>query len=63
LIEIIKHPPKAEEKPLREPINLYQLQIEGLKEGWLIYPETLNPLVLTIKRKKEKANPLAWIEP
>ncbi len=35
-------------------LDLYQLQMEGLKRGLLIYPTTLNPLTLTIKRKKEK---------
>ena len=34
--------------------NLYQLQIEGLKKGWQIYPNTLNPLTLTIKKKAYK---------
>lgn len=37
-----------------ENFSLYQLQIEGLKNGWLIYPKTLNPLTLTIRRKEQK---------
>jgi len=32
--------------------DLYQLQIEGLKKGWLIYPCTLEPLSLIVKRKE-----------
>jgi hypothetical protein len=44
-------------KELRTTIDLYQLQMEGLKKGWLIYPKTLNPLSLTIKKKKQKPNP------
>ena len=34
--------------------NLYQLQIEALKKGWQIYPNNLNPLTLTIKKKANK---------
>ncbi len=36
--------------------DLYQIQMDGLKKGWLIYPHTLNPLVLTIEKKKTRAN-------
>lgn len=54
MIEYMKYTSDVE---LAKPgvLNLYQLQIEGLKTGWLIYPMTLNPLTLTIKRKKTKA--------
>ncbi|MCJ7631850.1 hypothetical protein MUP77_05570 [Candidatus Bathyarchaeota archaeon] len=31
--------------------TLYQLQLDGLKEDWLIYPTLFNPLTLVIKRK------------
>lgn len=34
--------------------NLYQIQMDGLKKGWLIYPNTLNPLTLTIEKRKTK---------
>ncbi len=34
--------------------NLYQIQMDGLKRGWLIYPSTLNPLALTIEKRKAK---------
>lgn len=30
--------------------DLYQLQIEGLKKGWRIYPQTLEPLSLIIEK-------------
>lgn len=53
MIEKVRHTPKAENKAV-ELFELYQLQIEGLKKGWLIYPKTLNPLTLTIRRKEEK---------
>ena len=39
-------------------IDLYQIQIEGLRKGWLIYPKTLNPLSLTVKRRKQRPSPL-----
>ena len=54
MIDMIRDVPKVENKTARGSISLYQLQIEGLKKGWLIYPKTLNPLTLTIKRKKGK---------
>jgi len=54
MIEIKKHTCGAETEKT-EVFNLYQLQIEGLKTGWLIYPKTLNPLTLTIKRKRQIA--------
>ena len=43
----------VEDKKARMIFDLYQLQIEGLKKGWLIYPKTLNPLTLIIKRKSK----------
>ena len=41
-------------KKAGESFDLYQLQIEGLKEGWFIYPKALNPLALTIKKKGQR---------
>ena len=52
MIEIIKNVPKINKQ--REPFNLYQLQIDGLKSGWHIFPKMSDTLTLTIKKKKEK---------
>ncbi len=52
MLEIIKNPLKVENNQTKQ--SILQLQLDGLKEGWLIYVKTLNPLTLTI-RKKETA--------
>ena len=52
MLEIIKNPPNTENNQTKQ--SILQLQLDGLKEGWLIYVKTLNPLTLTI-RKKETA--------
>lgn len=53
MIEIIRNRPKSTGKRNVEPIDLYQMQMEGLKKGWLVYPTCLNPLTLTIKKRKK----------
>lgn len=55
--------PNIEEGKVRESFNLYQIQIEGLKKGWLIYPKVLNPLTLTIKLKKKVMSTCLKIAP
>ena len=37
-----------------EAVNLYQLQMEGLKSGLIIYPKTLEPLTLVIRKREKK---------
>ncbi len=33
--------------------NLYQIQMDALAKGWLIYPSSINPLTLTIEKRKK----------
>lgn len=53
MIEIIRNIPNTNRS--KETFDLYQLQVNATKEGWLIYPQTLNPLTITIRKKKEKS--------
>lgn len=60
---VIKFPNETNHEKVEEQFNLYQLQIEGLRKGWLIYPETLNPLTLTIKRKSKEQSMQLYMLP
>ena len=58
MIEMIKNMPKINK--YEKTFNLYQLQIEGLRKGWLIYPRIFNPLTLIIKKKSRVTSEVAY---
>ena len=62
-MSVDEYVPNVEDEKVREPFNLYQIQIKGLKKGWLIYPKTLNPLTLIIKLKRKSMSTCLKITP
>ena len=54
MIEIIRNSTSVKKSKVGEVLNLHQLQIDGLRKGWLIYPKTLKPLILTIRKREAR---------